>query len=56
LTPDGVRTPEKLAVTLAALFSVTVHVSELPVQAPLQPVNVAPGCGVAVSVTSVPES
>jgi hypothetical protein len=43
----------KVAVTELAAFIVTVHVP-VPVHAPLQPVNVAPAAGVAVSVTAVP--
>jgi phage tail protein X len=42
-----------VAVTELAAFIVTVHVP-VPVQAPLQPVKVAPAAGVAVSVTAVP--
>jgi hypothetical protein len=41
------------AVTVWALLSVTVHVP-VPEQAPLQPVNVLPALGAAVSLTSVP--
>jgi hypothetical protein len=43
----------KLAVTVAAAFSVTAHV-DVPVHAPVQPVNCCPLAGVAVSVTGVP--
>jgi hypothetical protein len=43
----------KVAVTELAAFIVTVHVP-VPVQAPLQPVKVAPAEGVAVRVTAVP--
>ena len=43
----------KVAETAVAPFMVTVQVP-VPVQAPLQPVNVAPLSGVAVSVTDVP--
>jgi hypothetical protein len=43
----------KVAVTELAAFIVTVH-APVPVHAPLQPVNVAPAAGVAVSVTAVP--
>src|SRR6185295_17478497 len=43
----------KFAVTEVAALIVTAHVP-VPVHAPLQPVNVAPAAGVAVSVTAVP--
>ena len=43
----------KFAVTEVAAFIVTAHVP-VPVHAPLQPVNVAPAAGVAVSVMAVP--
>src|SRR5690606_19869474 len=36
-----------------APFTVTTH-APVPVQSPVQPVNVQPGFGVAVSVTTVP--
>ena len=42
--------------TLDALLNVIVQANALPLHAPLHPVNVAPGCGVAVSLTSVPEA
>ena len=41
----------KLAVTLRAWFIVTVQLAAEPLQAPLQPVNVEPSLGVALSVT-----
>lgn len=40
-----------VAVALVAPVIVTLHVVEVPVQAPLQPANVEPLAGVAVSVT-----
>ncbi len=43
----------KVAVTDRAEVIDTVHVA-VPVQAPLQPANVEPLAGVAVSVTRVP--
>jgi len=43
----------KVAVTLRASLIVTVH-DAVPVQAPLQPVNVESFVAVAVSVTLVP--
>jgi len=44
----------KFAVTAIAAVTVTVHVP-VPVQPPpLQPVNVEPSSGIAVSVTTVP--
>ncbi len=46
-------TGAKVAVTDFAASIVTMH-GPVPEQAPLQPVNVEPGSGVAVSVTSVP--
>ena len=46
--------PTKLAVTVFVAVSVTTHGPVGFVQAPLQPPNVRPGSGVAVSVTSVP--
>jgi hypothetical protein len=42
-----------VAVTACAAFIVTVQVP-VPVQLPLQPVNVEPPAGVAVSVTCCP--
>src|SRR4051812_39164646 len=61
-TVVGARASEKLpagaaanvAVTLCAALSVTAHVGVVFVQAPLQPVNVLPFVGAAVSVTAVP--
>ena len=44
--------PEKVAPTDFALVIETLHVEVVPVHAPVQPVNVAPDAGVAVSVTS----
>src|SRR6058998_3439071 len=44
----------KVAVTEAAAFIVTEQVP-VPEQAPLQPANVDPPAGLAVSVTGVPE-
>src|SRR5438093_415988 len=44
----------KVAVTVVALLSVTVHVPVPEQPPPLQPVNVEPAAGVAVSVTTVP--
>jgi hypothetical protein len=43
-----------VAVTLRAAFIVTTHVVDVPEHAPLQPVNVPPAFGTAVSVTAVP--
>ena len=45
-----------VAVQLRAAASVTLVVCELPPQAPLQPANIDPLAGAAVSVTSVPVS
>lgn len=42
---------ENVAVTVFALVIETVHVGVMPLQAPPQPVNVAPDPGVAVRVT-----
>jgi hypothetical protein len=44
---------EKIAVTFSSEFIVTRQVP-LPVQAPPQPLKVAPPVGVAVSITGVP--
>jgi hypothetical protein len=44
---------EKIAVTLSSEFIVTRQLP-LPLQAPPQPLKVAPPVGVAVSVTGVP--
>jgi len=49
----GYTTTEKVAVTEAAAVRVTVH-APVPLQAPLQPLNVKPAAGVAESVTAVP--
>mgnify|MGYP006928526708 CR=1 FL=1 len=51
--PRSDVTPPKFAVTFleAAMFTVQLPV---PVQSPLQPINVDPGSGVTVSVTLVP--
>lgn len=46
-------TPVNVAVTSLASVIDTVHVSELPLHAPVQPVNVWPVPGVAVNVTDV---
>jgi hypothetical protein len=43
-----------VAVTFRSSSIVTVH-EPLPVHAPLQPSNVEPAAGVAVTVTAVPE-
>jgi hypothetical protein len=52
---DKVTVPTlKVAVTVFAASIITVHVASVPVHAPLQPVNVAPVAGVAVSTTEVP--
>src|SRR5688572_14989627 len=45
----------KRAVTDLAAFNVSTH-APVPEQPPLQPANVAPAAGLAVSVTSVPET
>ena len=52
---DGPPPPdaENIAVTLSIEFMVTMQLP-LPVQAPPQPLKVAPPVGVAVSVTGVP--
>jgi hypothetical protein len=47
---------ENVAVTVRGPFICRVHVEVLPVQAPLQPANVAPAVAWAVSVTPVPNS
>ena len=44
----------KVAVTDLAAFIVTAQVPVAAVQAPLQPVNLLPVAGVAVSVTTAP--
>jgi hypothetical protein len=57
LTDNGtveVPTPVKLAVTVLALFIVTVQVVVVPEQAPPQPRKPAPESGIAVSVTVDP--
>jgi hypothetical protein len=43
-----------VAVALRSALMTNVQVGEVPLQAPLQPVNVEPVAGVAVSVTVVP--
>src|SRR5215831_21154194 len=43
------------AVTDVAALIVTVQLLAVPVQAPLQPVNVEPTAGAAVRVTAVPD-
>ena len=50
----SVSAASNVAVTLVAAFTVTVHVVDWPVHAPLQPANVEDAVGVAVSVTTVP--
>src|SRR5580700_38918 len=52
---DGPPPPndENIAVTLAIEFMVTMQLP-LPLQAPPQPLKLAPPAGVAVSVTGVP--
>jgi hypothetical protein len=47
---DGALEPEKVACTLRATVTTTLQVP-VPVQWPLQPVNVLPGSGVAVRTT-----
>ena len=49
----NVRVALKFAVTNLALSMVTAQVVADPLQAPLQPLNVAPALGVAVNVTTV---
>ena len=49
----NVRVAKKFAVTNLALSMVTVQVVADPLQAPLQPLNIAPALGVAVNVTTV---
>ena len=49
----NVRVTKKFAETNLAASMVTVQVVASPVQAPLQPLNVAPALGAAVSVTTV---
>ena len=44
----------KVAVAAWSAVSVSVQVAALPLQAPLQPMNVDPGAATAVSVTLVP--
>ena len=44
---------KKLAVANLALSMVTAQVVADPLQAPLQPLNIAPALGVAVNVTTV---
>src|SRR5580700_4791851 len=44
---------ETIAVTLASVFIVTRQ-APLPLQAPLQPLKVAPPAGAALSITAVP--
>lgn len=46
----------KLAVAVLAASIGTVHVGAVPAQAPVQPVNVDPVAGAAVSVTLVPST
>src|SRR5262249_34046450 len=44
----------KVAVPVCAALIVTVQLFTVPVQLPVQPVNVEPAAGVAVNVTAVP--
>ncbi len=53
LVLDTLSGKVKVAVTLCAKFIVTLHVP-VPEQPPLQPINVPPASGVAVSVTMAP--
>ena len=53
LTVSGNVCVSNVAVTDCAAFIVTTQLP-VPVQAPLQPVNVDPVAGVAVSVTTLP--
>ena len=53
VTRRGVAAAVKLAVTLRALSMLTVQLL-VPVQAPLQPVNVLPDVDCAAKVTDVP--
>ena len=46
----------KFAVTVASALSVIVHVVDVPVQAPDQPIHGCPASGFAVSVIVVPEA
>ncbi len=50
---DNWKSGTKVAVTLVAEFTVTLHVP-VPVQAPPQPVNAIPASGAAVRITGVP--
>src|SRR5581483_8826868 len=47
--------PVNVALMVAATVAVNVQVAPWPAQGPLQPANVDPGSGVAVSVTGLPE-
>ena len=53
-TGSGAGISVNCAVTVRATSSVTVQVGEVPLQAPLQPVNVEPAAATAVSVTVAP--
>ena len=53
---DAAAVVLNVAVTLCAALSVTAHVPVAFVHAPLQPANVLPVAGVAVSVTTVPDA
>ena len=47
----GVGVGMKSAVTFILELIVTRHVAAVPEQAPPQPMNVVPGCGISVRVT-----
>src|SRR3990172_1302832 len=53
-TVGSVNVAAKLALTDTFAFTVTAHVSAVPVHAPLHPRKVAPLAGAAVRVTVVP--
>jgi hypothetical protein len=44
----------KVAVAFCAALTISVHVDEVPLQAPVHPENANPLAGVAVKVTEVP--
>src|SRR3990172_3386838 len=54
-TVGSVNVAAKLALTDTFAFTVTAHVSAVPVHAPLHPRKVAPLAGAAVRVTVVPQ-